>query len=59
MSFELEKRPRQYAQEIIALGPEATKEQRRAALADCPEHLQEAIKSHVKKWWDFQVKGVK
>lgn len=40
------KRPRQYAQDICEL---PTREQRRQALAEAPEHLRVMVESHVTK----------
>lgn len=44
-----ERRPRQYAAEIIAL---RTKEERAAALARVPEHLRELTRRHVETEFD-------
>ena len=44
-----EKRPRQYAAEIMAL---RTREERRNALANVPEHLRELTEAHVRITFD-------
>lgn len=43
----LEKRPRQYASEIIAL----PKEERRAALDKVPDDLRPWVEFYVRDWW--------
>ena len=44
----LEKRPRQYASEIIAL---PTKEERRAALQRVPEQWRAWVEFYIRDWW--------
>lgn len=44
MLHETETRPRQYARQILGM---ASKEERKAALANVPEHLQAMTKLHV------------
>ncbi len=51
MSHDTETRPRQYAAQILAL---KTKEERRAALARVPEHLQALTRKHVEIAFDQQ-----
>lgn len=41
--------PRQYAAQILAL---ETKEDRRAALAEVPEHLRDLVRAHVEITWN-------
>lgn len=41
--------PRQYARQILAM---PTKEERKAALADVPEHLRELVRTHVEIAWN-------
>lgn len=41
--------PRQYARQIVAM---QTKEQRRSALEEVPEHLRELVRTHVEIAWN-------
>ena len=47
-AFEMEKRPRHYAAEIVRL---RTLDQRRAALELVPEHLRELTAAHIRNEW--------
>ncbi|WP_347505192.1 hypothetical protein [Pseudomonas anguilliseptica] len=41
--------PRQYARQIVAM---QTKEQRRSALEEVPEHLRALVRTHVEIAWN-------
>jgi hypothetical protein len=41
--------PRQYARQIVAM---QTKEQRRSALEEVPEHLRDLVRTHVEIAWN-------
>ncbi|MCY1211809.1 hypothetical protein D9M71_659490 [compost metagenome] len=41
--------PRQYARQILAM---ETQEERRAALAEVPEHLRDLVRAHVEIAWE-------
>nr|WP_256836291.1 hypothetical protein [Pseudomonas oleovorans] len=43
------RRPRQYAAAIVAL---KSKDERRAALAEAPEHLRALVRKHVENTWN-------
>lgn len=51
MSHDTETRPRQYARQILGM---KDKEERQAALARVPEHLQALTRKHVEIAWDQQ-----
>lgn len=49
MSRNTEPRPRHFAAQIVAM---ATKEERRAALEQVPEHLRALVRTHVEIAWN-------
>lgn len=49
MSPDAPLRPRQYAAQIVAL---KSKDERRAALAEVPEHLRDLVRKHVENTWN-------
>lgn len=51
MSHDTETRPRQYASQILGM---KTKEERQAALARVPTHLQALTRKHVEIAWEQQ-----